>query len=227
MEKKRIIFVLVVSLMISFQSYSQEYEVDQNKVTGIFEIEGKDKSEIFSAINKWISINYNSANNVIQMNDKESGTIIVKGKNTVGYETNLTFEKSNFFPDNFYIIFNHLIEVNVQDNRFRIIYTILDVDDSFCKPSGKWAFYVYSGLYKTSSIKCVNLKGVTENCISDYNEALEKYLNGIWTNKKNLDIMLSATESIFSEMNEKIKSDIYLTMESIKTSVMSDKKHGW
>ena len=45
----------------------------------VFEVEGKSKDEIHSIINQWVAENYNSANNVIQMNDKEAGTIIVKG----------------------------------------------------------------------------------------------------------------------------------------------------
>lgn len=56
--------------------YPQEFKYEEKLVTGIFEAQGKSKSEIFSAINKWISINYNSSKNVIQMNDMDSGTII-------------------------------------------------------------------------------------------------------------------------------------------------------
>lgn len=223
----KLIFGIVILLILPYKIYAQEYEIKENSITGIFEIKGKDKSEIFSSINKWISINYNSANNVIQMNDKESGTMIVKGANTVWYKTNLNFENPNFFPNKLYIDFKHLIEINVQDNRFRVIYTLIDIDDIYCVASKKWSFYVYKQLYRDSATKCVNLKGSTEESISDYNKSLEKYLDAIWTNKKNKNMMFNATESIFNEMNEEIKSDILSKIKSIQASIISDKKDDW
>lgn len=41
--------------------------------------EGLSKDKIHSLVNEWIALNYRSANDVIQMNDKEAGTIIAKG----------------------------------------------------------------------------------------------------------------------------------------------------
>jgi len=45
----------------------------------IIQASGVNKDNIFALINQWIAIHYNSAKNVIQLNDKESGIIIVKG----------------------------------------------------------------------------------------------------------------------------------------------------
>ena len=38
----------------------------------------KEKADAFVRVHEWIAKNYNSANDVIQMQDKEAGTIIVK-----------------------------------------------------------------------------------------------------------------------------------------------------
>lgn len=227
MKKKYIGYTLFFLIIFSFQSYSQEYEIGEKKVVAIFEIEGKNKSQLFSIINKWISINYNSAKNVIQMNDKESGTIIVKGINKVSYKTSLTFENPSFFPKTFFLSFRHLIEINIKDNRFRVIYKVIDVDESYCRYSKKWSFYVYKDRYKAASKKCINLKDVDEKCVNEYNEALEEYLDNIWTGKKNKRLMFSATKLIFDEMNENIKSDIYVTLKSIENSVYEENKDDW
>ena len=71
-------FILLI-LFITTITNAQEYKLEEKTVTGIFEIKEKTKAEIFASINKWVSINYNSAKNVVQMNDLESGTIIIKG----------------------------------------------------------------------------------------------------------------------------------------------------
>ena len=129
MKNLKLLFGIIILTVTSFQTYAQEYELDEKTVTGIFEMEGKNKSAIFSAINKWISINYNSAKNVIQMNEKESGTIIIKGINQVVYKNTW----KSLYPKNKYITeysttkFNHLIEINIKDNRYRVIYKITDI----------------------------------------------------------------------------------------------------
>ena len=126
--------VLGILIMVSFYSNAQEYKLEEKSVTGIFEANGKTKAELFSAINKWISVNYNSANSVIQLNDLESGTIIVKGINTI---VNKSFIKSFLHPDlqkktSFNTMtynFSHLIEINIKDNKFRIMYLITKYED--------------------------------------------------------------------------------------------------
>lgn len=76
------IYLLV--LLVNFSLQAQDWKVAEKSVTAIFNVD-KSKSDLFTSINKWISINYNSAQNVIQMNDAESGTIIIKGINEVIY----------------------------------------------------------------------------------------------------------------------------------------------
>ena len=55
----------------------------KTQTTFIQEVEGKTKQEIFSSLNKWVALNYNSAMNVIQLSDANGGSIIVKGINTL------------------------------------------------------------------------------------------------------------------------------------------------
>ena len=77
MKKAIILFMILIVNSV----YSQDYTYEDKTMTGVFEAKDKSQSELFSLINKWISINYNSSKDVIQLNDKESGTIIIKGVN--------------------------------------------------------------------------------------------------------------------------------------------------
>ena len=92
---------------------AQEYKLEDKTITGVFEVKEKSKAEIFASINKWVSINYNSAKNVVQMNDLESGTIIIKGINEVTYKNSM----KELYPNKKYVEeyaktkFNHLIEI--------------------------------------------------------------------------------------------------------------------
>ncbi len=198
---------------------SEQYKLEEKTVTGVFDIEDKSKSEIFSLINRWVSINYNSAMNVIQMNDKESGTIIVKGVNVLSYKSDYLKEVIPFIRNNFYLSFNHLIEVNIRDNKYRVIYKITEISDEY-----PISTFVSNDLI---FFQCVKFNGNNENFVPTYNKSAEKYLKAMWVGKNKRELVLSQTKTMFDEMNEKIKLDIYLKMKSIENSVKSDKKDDW
>ncbi|WP_292943824.1 DUF4468 domain-containing protein [Olleya sp. UBA1516] len=226
MKNIKVLFGIIVLTIISSQSYSQEYEVDQNTVIKIFEIDGRDKSELFSSVNKWISINYNSANNVIQLDDKESGDIIVKGINTLYYESEIPYKPNGYVPHKLNLSFRHMIEINIKDNKFRVKFTMLEIDkDNSFLPKCYWTFD-NAKFYNLFS-NCVSLKGTSAKALLAYNEQIAKVLKGQLAGKKKKKLILEQNKFMFEEMNEKIKADIYLKLESIKSSVISDKKDGW
>ena len=70
MEKLKLLLAITFTILTINQSVSQEYQLEEKTITGIFDTPDKTKSEIFSSINKWISLNYNSAQNVVQLNDR-------------------------------------------------------------------------------------------------------------------------------------------------------------
>ena len=119
--------VILLIMFITTITNAQEYKLEEKTITGVFEIKEKTKPEIFASINKWVSINYNSAKNVVQMNDLESGTIIIKGINEVKHKNPLKIIYPNLAAEFTTLKFNHLIEVNVKDNKFRIIYKLIEI----------------------------------------------------------------------------------------------------
>jgi hypothetical protein len=216
LKNLNIIFTVLLITFTSYYSIGQEYELEEKTVTAVFEMPEKNKSELFSSINKWISINYNSSKNVIQMNDLESGTIIVKGINEVVYKNNM----KTIYPNNKYISeyttakFNHLIEINIKENRYRIIYKIIDVTSA--DPGADFII-----------VKCINLNGSNESAIRDYNELLDESLKKALIGAKKREEFQSQSKPMFNEINTQLLNDIKQTMKSIEKSVKSKSKEEW
>jgi hypothetical protein len=208
--------VLGILIMVSFYSNAQEYKLEEKSVTGIFEANGKTKAELFSAINKWISVNYNSANSVIQLNDLESGTIIVKGINTI---VNKSFIKSFLHPDlqkktSFNTMtynFSHLIEINIKDNKFRIMYLITKYED-------------YGN--DNEIFKRINFEGIDNNTVENYNALADGLLETFMIDKKNKQAMRDAMKPMLDEMNSSLENDIKNTLQSIYKTA-TEKTEGW
>lgn len=198
-----------ILLFISFLQgilYAQEFKIEDKTITGIFEAKEKNKSDLFSSINKWISINYNSAKSVIQMNELESGTIIVKGINEVQFRN----PYKQLYPNDKYISeisavnFNHLIEINIKDNKYRIIYKITGVD---------------SEGYESLFFSCISLDTIDDNAIQSYNLTNERILKKGLIGKEKRDALLSLSKPMFQEIKKILTENIKLTMLSIEKAI--------
>ena len=204
--------ILILMLFITTITNAQEYKLEEKTVTGIFEVKEKTKSEIFASINKWISINYNSAKNVVQMNDLESGTIIIKGINGVAYKSYAKEVYPNIkFPEYQEIKFNHLIEINIKDNKFRIIYKIIDAATG----------------YEASNIVPINFNGINDVAIAEYNNKMDELLKGLLIGKKKQEKMKSYTKPMFEGLNNNLIENMKSTMQSIEKSITETAKEKW
>jgi hypothetical protein len=212
---KKILLGLLMAVI--FNSNAQEYKLEEKSVTGIFEANGKTKAELFSAINKFISVNDNSAKTVVQLSDAEAGNIIIEGITDGKY--NLKPFRPKLKRDKYIIVkFNHLIEINVADNKLKMIYKITNLAD--IKHPKAQAECV------KNTLNCINFKGVDDNSIVKYNEFLEFILKGALIGKEKRNIYKSLSKPLFEELNSNLINNIKLTMESIAkaTTVASD---GW
>jgi len=115
--KKYILILLLTSPCFGF---SQNFPILANlpvdstnnliTYTSIVKIPKATTDQLYSKIRAWIANTYNSANNVLQMDDKASWTLIAKGVFTY---PNLHF--SSFI--------NYTLTVNIKPEKFRIIIT--------------------------------------------------------------------------------------------------------
>lgn len=84
---KRIIFLLTYLAMVILPSYAQELlEVDT-----VIALPGVPKDVAFVKASEWIASKYNSANDVIQLSDKEAGVILCKGMFSHEYGKSMTY----------------------------------------------------------------------------------------------------------------------------------------
>ncbi|HEY9169703.1 MAG TPA: DUF4468 domain-containing protein [Lutibacter sp.] len=223
MKKTNFIFGFILVLMTSLNSYAQEYEMKEKTIIGIFDIEGKSKTEIFGSINKWIALNYNSAQNVVQLNDKESGNIIVKGINEAVYKNVM----KELYPNNKYmqeynsVKFNHTLEINVKDNKYRIIYTLTDIITPE-SVAGYNLEYQYDMVFDM-----IDFTGLKQDKVDNYNNYIEELWKKALIGKKKRENFKEMTRPTFEEMNKGVIESIKLTMLSIEKTVKSTKKDDW
>lgn len=207
--------VILLMLFITTITNAQEYKLEEKTVTGVFEIKEKAKAEIFASINKWVSINYNSAKNVVQMNDLESGTIIIKGINEVKHKNPLKIIYPNLAAEFTTLKFNHLIEVNAKDNKFRIIYKLIEI-------------YMFdTTVINDSKMISVNLDGSRKAEVEEYMVLMEESFKKAYKNKEKREKLLEAYRLSFQEINTSLKNDMTATMQSIEKSVSEATKDKW
>lgn len=108
--KKNLVLLLIVLLPCG-KLFSQEF-LEFSKV---IRIDSVDKQMLFVAIYDWFATTYNSANDVIQMADKDAGIIIGNGN------FKYVFENGNKLS---YICYagsiGHTIKVYIKDERFKV-----------------------------------------------------------------------------------------------------------
>ena len=105
--KKVLLFLVVIC--VCTMSNAQLPMKDNNVVyEGIITVEGVEKDVLFDRIQEWFVKTYNSANDVIQIKDKENGKIMGKGVFSVNY-----YQRKPTI--------SHTISVFVRDGRFKYV----------------------------------------------------------------------------------------------------------
>ncbi|MBI1342132.1 MAG: DUF4468 domain-containing protein [Terrimonas sp.] len=76
--KKAISLCLAIQLL-SFLSFAQKRESEPLEAHKIIQADSISKNELYNRAMSWIAETFKSANNVIQLQDKENGKILIKG----------------------------------------------------------------------------------------------------------------------------------------------------
>ncbi len=202
-------------LFITTITNAQEYKLEGKVITGIFDVKDKSKSEIFSSIKKWISINYNNPKNVVQMDDLEAGNIIIKGINEVKYKNPIKIIYPNIAAEYTTSKFNHLIEVNVKDNKFRVIYKLIEI------------YMVDATVINDKKMIIVNLDGSRNSEVEEHVVLMEENFKKVYKNKEKREKLLQAFKLSFEEVNTNLRNDMKATMLSIEKSVNEATKDNW
>ena len=125
---KKIFSILTITMLIfSFNSelygqwgknknkqsldYPENYDNENKRLfyEEVVEVPGVSRDELYDKLRRFVVLNYKSANNVIQLDDKESGNIVIKG--LIPYEINWM----GVSPYNS----RHTLDIKVKDGRFK------------------------------------------------------------------------------------------------------------
>jgi len=190
-----------------------EFKYEEKAIIKVFRSPNKNKSELFSSINKWIALNYNSPENVIQMNDKESGHIVVKGTNTAPYINLKTFlyPKNKSIPKSISSNFNHSIEIDIKEDKYRVTYKITDIIQE-----NKRSNYLL--------FNCVNFIEKNNFSINAYRNYTEVLLKQGMYGKKKTAVLLSNVDLMIDELNKNLLKSMENTVLSIEKFVVKDDK---
>ena len=207
---KNIIFISI--LFICFTSIAQEFQIEKKTIVGNFETVNKNKTELFASINNWISSNYNISKNV-QLYDLETGKIIIKGINEISYKSlaRALDPRNKNIPEYSSLKFNHLIEINVHDDGYKIMYKLVDL---VSENMGK------NNLF----FSCINMNHSNEIAIKDYNKQNDLFLIEGLIGKKKREDYSTLAGPMFQDINNTLVFDLKLTMALIEKSVLNSNK---
>lgn len=153
--------ILLFFIMMSFTfstSFGQSLKIDslsgKYQSTGIIQVDSLKKDQLFSKTKEWIALNYKSANDVIQLADKETSKIILKGN----------FSTSMFMKQGW---LGHTLVFDFKDGKLRYLYTDFSY---YSEGSGSMNFESRNMGFKRKIIKATE-----ENILSSI-LSLQKYL---------------------------------------------------
>ena len=116
---KKILFLFIASLVtVSGVAQIETIESEFPTYQGIVTVPGVAKDVSYPKIKAWIATNFASANDVIQLDDRENGKIIVKGNTVVLIKSvGLLVDTRVYFA----------LTIDIRDERFRYTYTVSDI----------------------------------------------------------------------------------------------------
>jgi hypothetical protein len=175
-------FSLTVLFLLScFFSFSQEAKSFEK----IILVDSINKASIFISINEWFAKTYNSANDVIQINDKEEGIIIGNGIIIYNYgKVSYSCSEGSL---------KYSIKVSVKNNKYKIelsnfIHTVNIGNNLKCQ----LGLINNSDLYSTSGM----YKGIQNDVWNDIKLKIEQFSNSIFQSIE------SHTQKINTEKNK-------------------------
>jgi hypothetical protein len=134
---RKIFCLLLLALPAFLNAQSLPIDSASKTVTyvDIVNVPGATKDQLYMRAREWFALSFKSANNVIQMDDKENGKLIGKGQKSDTYMIK-SFMTVTPIDQRFYFT----ISITVKDSRYRVI--INDITYS----SGSVAAYPIEGM---------------------------------------------------------------------------------
>jgi hypothetical protein len=204
--------LIITFLFLCLTSNAQEFQTESKAIVGNFEVAHKNTSELFASINNWIALDDNPSRDV-QLNDLETGKIIIKGINEISYKSlaRALDPTNKNIPEFSSLKFNHLIEIRINDNGYKIIYHLVDFVSENVKKNNLF-------------FNCINLNHTNELAIREYNKKNDLFLTEGLVGKKKRENYRALAKRMFKDINNTLLFDLKQTMAFIEQSVLNSNK---
>jgi hypothetical protein len=160
---KRLFLLLFIAPAFS---YSQNVPIDSltNKIvfSEVVKVDSVSKDELYTRAREWFAKTFKSAQDVLQMDDKESGKLIGKGSSKGVNHLQLS-------TNSFYL--NYMISITIKDGRYRYEVTDFTAKDEPTQYRLNPSLLLLSEL--SLDPKSKNKKGEYRDFINDYLLAVE------------------------------------------------------
>lgn len=175
--------LIFLFLLIAFVGNAQL--VSENKDYVLVDSVDLTKGEIYAKTKYFIADNWVSANNVIQLDDKETGLLLLKGN----YKTTIYLQAMRMYE--YYYYFDYTIEFRMRDGKFKI--SIKDIDNSksfsdYSTAGGKKLYLSYNTLDNCVKSATPNKKLIVQEMLE-----LDKFFEGMLNEYKNA--LISKTDT--------------------------------
>ena len=134
--KKHLIFLLLSLVLVSCAGYEQITQEQRDK--SFIETQPLDKDTAYDAVLEWLAKNFYSANNVIQLKDKDRGTIVVQAIGSYYYDILHTLVNN----------YHYTLTVNIKDQKIKLDFNTNDIVESGQLPQAKDLDDIYDNYSK-------------------------------------------------------------------------------
>ena len=155
-------------------------DTESNKIiyTDVILFDSFSKNDIYFSANEWFVNTFNSAESVIQMNDKEKGIIIGKGYSDVYSKTSLSIIQSKLY---------YTIKIEIKENKYKFsiydIYYLAYPNQADLNPKPLTSEFLYS-IYMKEDYNKTSFSGKSKLRLT-YVSDLDKTIKTLIVNLKN------------------------------------------
>ena len=203
---KKLLLLLLIVPVLGF-GQEPEFKFENNLMVVVFQTDSLSANEAQSKATAAIANMYNSAQNVIQLNDSESNKLIIKALTEVLFDNPLkaAYPKNKYFPSKYIALVDYSINLDFKDGRYRLVFELLsskykDLAMRSSSPNGTMFNVSFFPLNDDASARETLEAGAkagmmgkkrTENYINGYFNARNDWHKDLMSKAKSLAMMIN------------------------------------
>jgi len=209
--KRLSLFILLFIVSAGF-TYGQNDLIEAKSITEVYELNDISKTETFSRVVKWFTLEENAINDEISVSNREEGHIEVKGITKVLFKNIGTelYPKRSGMAEVLEAKFNYLITIDIVENQYMVNYTLIDMIKE-----------MYG--QEETFFNCINFVEIDDKALQEYNKEMEKVFKRNFVFKNKREIFFNNSKSQFEEVSSYVLNEAQVKMFNLHEAVISPK----